>query len=80
MGTDRNKWTEWALASGLLSTQGNHKKAHLVNSACVWVLHGLLDGVPNVLHLEEARDIGHDGHDEHGKEVMGKNLDREKYI
>ena len=50
------------------------ENAHLVNSPCIRVLHGLLDGIPNVIYLEEARDIGRDGHGEDGKEVMGENL------
>ena len=51
-----------------------------MNQARLRVLHRPLVIFPIMLHLEEARDVGHDGHDEHGKEVMGKNLDREKYI
>ena len=39
------------------------------------ILHGLLDGVPNVLHLEEARRVGEDGHEEHGKKVVGEDLE-----
>ena len=43
--------------------------------ACEGILHGLLDGVPNVLHLEEARRVGEDGHEEHGKKVVGEDLE-----
>ena len=43
--------------------------------ACEGILHGLLDGVPNMLHLEEARDVGEDGHEEHGKKVVGEDLE-----
>ena len=62
----------------LILPMTTRKKSDLVNGPCIWVLHGLLDGVPNVLHLEETRDVRRDGHDEHGKEVMGENLDGEK--
>ena len=43
--------------------------------ACEGILHGLLDGVPDVLHLEEARHVGQDGHEEHGKKVVGEDLE-----
>ena len=49
--------------------------SHRVECACEGILHGLLDGVPNVLHLEEARHVGQDGHEEHGEKVVGEDLE-----